>query len=296
MLQQLYLDTAYADANLDDGTHVFSLLDPPTVPQGFTMKVRLLNAWLPHTYYYIFDGNDTLVLHYDDGGMIPGQPVTIKLPRGNRSIDDIVAFQNDGRLDEYVASYDENTNKLSLRGSEYAEHHVVIGEGTTCTRLLGLSVGDSAQIVDGELLLTADSVVDMTRTSSVFAHSNLFTQNRDPRTRRVGDILAKIPSSALFNGIDHYISDAFGDVAYRYLSYVSIRLSDDDGRTLDLNGGRFTVTLKLDFTMINKDEPVTASIGAAAAERPPGGGSGQQPGRIALPGVSNSGDGGGGGE
>jgi hypothetical protein len=95
----------------------------------------------------------------------------------------------------------------------------MIGEGTTCTRLLGLSVGDSAHIVEGEpysfepkLLLTASRIVDLTRTSSVFVHSNLLTQNRDPQTRRVGDILAKIPRSAQFNGIDHYSSDAFVDV------------------------------------------------------------------------------------
>jgi hypothetical protein len=251
---------------------------------------------LPHTCYNIFDGNDTLVLHYDDGGEIPGQPVTIKLPRGNRSIDDIFEFLNNGSLDEYVASYDENTNKLSLRAAENADHHVVIGEGTTCTRLLGLSIGDSAQNVDGDLLLTASRVVDMTRTSSVFVHSNLLTQNRDPRTRRVGDILAKIPSSAQFNGIDHYSSDAFVDVFNRYLSYVSIRLSDDDGRTLDLNGGRFTATQKTAFAKINKDEPVSASIGAAAVERPPGGGGGPQPCRIALPGASGPGDGGGDGK
>jgi hypothetical protein len=296
MLQQLYLDTAYADAKLDDGTLIFSLLDPLTVPQGFTMQVRLLNAWLPHTYYSIYDGNNTLVLKYDDGGEIPGEPVTIKLPHGNRSIDDIVAFLNDARLDEYEASYDENTNKLSLRGTENAEHHLVIGEGTTCTRLLGLNVGDSAKIVDGELLLTASHIVDLTRTSSVFVHSNLLTQNRDPRTRRVGDILAKIPSSAQFNEIDHYSSDAFVDVFNRYLSYVTIRLSDDDGRTLDLNGSRFTATLKIAFARINKDEPVSANIGAAAAERPPGGGGGSQPGRIALPGASSPGDGGGDGK
>jgi hypothetical protein len=295
MLQQLYLDTAYADAKLDDGTHVFSLLDPLTAPQGFTMQVRLLNAWLPHTYYSIFEGNDTLVLKYDDGGEIPGEPVTIKLPHGNRSIDDIVAFLNDGRLDEYEAIYDENTNRLSMRGTENADHHLVIGQGTTSTRLLGLNVGDSAQIVDGELLLTASRIVDLTRTSSVFVHSNLLTQNRDPRTRRVGDILAKIPSSAQFNEIDHFSSDAFVDVYNRYLSYVSIRLSDDDGRTLDLNGGRFTATLKIAFNR-NSDEPISASIGAAAAERAPGSGGGPNPNRIPVPGASGPGDSGGGGK
>jgi hypothetical protein len=53
---------------LNDGTHVFSLLDPITVPLGHTLQVRLLITWLPHTYYSIFDENDTLVLQYDDGG------------------------------------------------------------------------------------------------------------------------------------------------------------------------------------------------------------------------------------
>jgi hypothetical protein len=68
--------------------------------------------------------------------------VTIKLPLGNRSIDDIVALLKNGLLDEYVASYDDDTNNMSLRGTKNAENHVVIVEGTTCTRLLGLHVGD----------------------------------------------------------------------------------------------------------------------------------------------------------
>jgi hypothetical protein len=45
----MYLDTAYADAALDDGTHVLSVLDPVTVPLGHILQVRFLNAWLPHT-------------------------------------------------------------------------------------------------------------------------------------------------------------------------------------------------------------------------------------------------------
>jgi hypothetical protein len=62
MLQQLNLDTSYADATLDDGTHVFALRDPITAPKRHTLLVRLLNAWLPHSYYNIFEENDALVL------------------------------------------------------------------------------------------------------------------------------------------------------------------------------------------------------------------------------------------
>jgi hypothetical protein len=218
------------------------------------------------------------------------------LPHGNRSVDDIVAFLKDGRLDEYVASYDENANRLTLEGTDDADKVLAIMPGTTCQRLLGLDVGAGASLSDDfHFKLTGARTVDMTRTSSVFVHSNLLTQKRDPRTRRVGDILAKIPNSAHFNEIDHYSSDAFVDVYNRYLSYVSIRLSDDDGRSLDLNGGRFTATLKIYFNR-NNDESVPASVVSAAAERTPGGGGGLKPGHILVPGASGAPDGGGDGK
>jgi hypothetical protein len=43
-------------------------------------------------------------------------------------------------------------------------------------------------------------------------------------------------------------------VVNRYLSYLSLRLNDDDGRTLKLNGGRLTATPKLSLDTSN-DEP-----------------------------------------
>jgi hypothetical protein len=120
--------------------------------------------------------------------------------------------------------------------------------------MLGLDVGATASMSDDfRLKLVAGRIVDLTRTRSIFMHSNLLTQNRDPRTRRVGDIMAKIPNSAKFNEIDHFTSDAFVDVYNRYLSYLSMRLSDKDGRTLDLNGERFTSTRKIAFNR-NSDE------------------------------------------
>jgi hypothetical protein len=214
-------------------------------------------------------------------------------------VDDVVAFLNAGRLQDYVASCDGFTNRLTLEGTDDAEVVLVVQPGTTCQRLLGLRVGGRATMSDNfHFQLTASSVVDLTRTSCAFVHNNLLAQNKDPRMRRVGDILAKIPSNAQFNEIDHHSTDAFVSVANRYLSCVSLRHSDDDGRTLELNGGRFTATLKLSFDRSNEqqDEPVPAGGGAAAAERAAGGAGGPQSNRIVVPGAGGAGDGGGGGE
>jgi hypothetical protein len=131
--------------------------------------------------FSIFEGKDTLVLHYDDGGEIRSDDVTIKLPHGNRSVDDIVAFLNDGRLGKYVASYDENINRLTFEETKNAETILAVMPGTTCQRLLGLDVAASTSISDDfHLKLNASRIVDLTRTSSVFVHSNLLTQNIDP--------------------------------------------------------------------------------------------------------------------
>jgi hypothetical protein len=115
--------------------------------------------------------------------------------------------------------------------------------------------------------------------------------------RRVGDILAKIPSSAQFNEIDHYPTNAFVSAANRYLSYVSLRLNDDDGRTLELNSGRFPATLELSFDRGNDhDELIPPSGVAVAAKRSAGGASGPQSNIIVVPEASGAGDGGGSGE
>jgi hypothetical protein len=120
MSKQLFIDTAYADATLTDGTHVFSLRDPITVPERHTQQVRLLNAWLPHSYYNIFEENDALVRSNDDGGDGRAPDVTVRLPHGNRSVNELVAYLNAGRLQDCVARYDEFTNLLTLDGTDDA--------------------------------------------------------------------------------------------------------------------------------------------------------------------------------
>jgi hypothetical protein len=92
----------------------------------------LLNAWLPKSYYNIFEENDSVVLGYDDGRNEWAPDVTVRLPHGNRSVDDLVAFLNAGHLQDYAARYDEFTNLMTLEGTDDAEAVPVVQPGTTC--------------------------------------------------------------------------------------------------------------------------------------------------------------------
>jgi hypothetical protein len=81
-------------------------------------------------------------------------------------VDDLVAYLYHRRLQDCVTSYDNFTNNLMLAGTEEAETGVVVKPGTTCGRLLGMSVGERATLSDDfRFALTAGSVVNLTRTS-----------------------------------------------------------------------------------------------------------------------------------
>eukprot|EP00873_Tetraselmis_striata_P010651 jgi/Tetstr1/430915/TSEL_020671.t1 len=210
MLQQLFIDSQFSDIVLGDGSHVFWLGGAIDVPERHSLQVKVLNAWISHTFYSVFSANDTLVVRYAPAGT----GGTIRIPHGNRSIDEILDIINPQLDHGYESSYDVATNRINLSSPNAAA--LTIEAGTTCTELLGLSIGD--QSVAG--VLAARRGVDLTRTSSIFIRSNLHTDNRDPVTRRTSDILAKIPLTSQFNELEHFSAQAWVDCKNKQLSYV----------------------------------------------------------------------------
>lgn len=292
MLQQIYIDSQFSDIVLGDGSHVFWLSDAVYVPDRHTLQVKVLNAWIPHTFYSIFEANDTIVLGYYPPEEPMGTAETIAIPHGNRSIDEILDIINPRLQYGYEASYDVATNRISFESA--LNTGLDVEAGTTCGELLGVSVGDRASAGAGGAgrVLRAGRGVDLTRTSSIFIRSNLHTANRDPVTRRTSDILAKIPLTSQYNELEHFTSQAWVDCNDKQVSYVVVKLVNDHGRLMDLNGARFTLTIKLNIEQ--NDEPVEDSIRALESERAAAARSGQ----LRAPGAAPSGGeraGGGGG-
>eukprot|EP00873_Tetraselmis_striata_P001696 jgi/Tetstr1/421960/TSEL_012859.t1 len=235
MLQQLFLDTQHSDFVFPDGSHVFWLPDAIDVPARHFLEARLLNAWIPHTFYSVFADNDTLALRYYTPGDPSGRPEIITLPHGNRSIDELIEFVNPSLLYTFEMVYSPATNKVTLVSDHIAE--VAVDSATTCGPLLGLVPGDTSS--DGQL--EAPRGVDLTRTSSIFLRTSLHTSNRDPITRRTSNVLAKIPVSSQFNELEHHTTDAWVECKNMAVSFIVCRLEDDNGRFLDLNGSRRTL-------------------------------------------------------
>jgi len=241
MLQQVFLDSRYADSVTPDFNYTHWLSDPIVRPEGYNLNVHVLSAWIPLTYYNIYEG-----LYIEFSYASPGVQ-RITFPPGNRDIDFLLEYINATIQNGFVAKYDPATNKISFSGGST----IIFVQGGTALKMLGL---EKEQVGISEL--TAKNGVDLTRTSSILMRSNLHGTNRDPYTKRMSDILCKIPvTREQPNEIVEYTQPAFVRVTNPVIDHFSLQLTDDDGVPLNLNGGRWTVTIQISIEKDANHDP-----------------------------------------
>ena len=230
---KLYLSSAHAD-EVVDGEYKFYLANHVSLPAlAHRFSVALYDASIPLSYYNVFDGNDRLELS------INAAPVTIVLEHGIYDIEELVESLNDAAAAgsfEVGFAYDPVKLKVHITA---AMHDVVVGSGTA-NKLLGLTSGST--VLAGTSSLGAHAV-NMMRTQSIFVRSSLQTRNFTTQSRH--DTLAKIPVDCCMGGVVVYRGDHENESGVPHVTVLTIRLVDDEGRWLDLNGLPFSMTIGL---------------------------------------------------
>jgi len=161
----------------------------------------------------------------------------INLPLGNYNIDELKMYMNENG---FAASYSENMNKITLATKELNKN-LEIGQGTTCGNLLGFVVGEAS--VNG--VYEGPNGVNLAGTSHFYIQSNLRTQNRDPVSLGYSHIMAKIPITRSFNGVEKYSQSGFSFVIQdRSIDYIVISVLDEDLNPVEFYGGHWSITIE----------------------------------------------------
>lgn len=231
MIQQVYIDSRYADYSFPDGSLVFWLSDPIIAPPGHWLNARVIDAWIPVSFYNIFESNNTLVVDYG------AEQQTIVIPPGNRDIDYMITRLNDELLYGWQLTYDTQTNRVAIDGGT-GDQPTIIGD----YRPLGFRSGDTQ----------ASDVVNLTRTSCLYVRSNMVASNRDPVQKRASHLLAKVPVAfAQPNEIIEHSQTVHVRLTDRSVAFIQIQIVDDSFRPIDFQGVPWSMTLQ--FTL-EKDE------------------------------------------
>ena len=236
MRQQLYLESRFGYP-LNDGSVLFWLQDQLVIPnpREYEFSLSVPDSSFPLTHYVINESNNTLEI---------GDTV-INLPTGNYNIDDLVVYMSARFPAGMVCTYSENTNKITIErpGTNFS-----VGIGTTCSDLLGVRVGD----VSANGVYQAPDGVNLAGTSSFYIKSNMRTLNRDPVSLGYSNIIAKIPITRSYNGVEKYQQPGFFfAIRDRSVSYIIISVLDDDMRPVTFNGGSWSLTME--FAVVRAD-------------------------------------------
>lgn len=237
MKQQVYLESRFG-YELSDGSVLFWLQDQLVIPnpREYEFSVSVPDSSFPLTHYVINENNKAL----DIAGTL------INLPTGNYNIDDLIVFINNRLPTGLYASYSENTNKIKFEHPNTTS--VAIGTRTTCSSLLGVRIGD---VTVGGVYEAPDGI-NLAGTSSFYIRSNMRTLNRDPVSLGYSNIIAKIPITRSYNGVEKYQQPGSQFlIRDRSVSYIVISVLDDNMEPVTFHGGSWSLTME--FAVVRTD-------------------------------------------
>lgn len=236
------------------------------VPLNQRALVSLQSATIPYSFYNIRTGvNDTLI--YEIANVVSGVSTnaqTLTLRSGNYTAyslaDEIKTVINNHTLDiqyDFTMEYDGDKNKYL---------YSIINETNSDQLRMDFFFADSIQSCNVEMgfqplnhkffsdtvdsLRYSQNVIDINGSiHGVYIRSNLVSKGTlDSQNGTLSNILARLPINVQSGGIifgDHNHHKSIVDL--KYINTITIRLTDERNRILDLNGLHFQVAIQIDF-------------------------------------------------
>jgi hypothetical protein len=196
------------------------------------MKVE--NFVCPISFFVVNDTNNTLVTSTG----------TYTISEGNYNALSLKT-ELSSKMTGYTIVYDSNTNKLTFsRGSSFTFY-----SSSTCFRILGFQ--EDTDRVSSSNSLTSDFVVNLAGTSLVYIDipnittRNILSKNNGGFTTIVKSIVCDVPYGSVLTFVNATGSHVV--LGEKYISYLQVRLLDDDYNLLDLNGQYFIMTIEFSY-------------------------------------------------
>lgn len=235
--QEVYLDSQHASvisnpSKKNDCYFFFSV--PIVVPNNLDIVMRVDNFTCPISFFVVNESNNTLVTSTG----------TYTISTGNYNALTLKSAL-DGLMSGYTISYDGIKNKLTFsRSSPFT-----FLSTSTCLKILGFAEDQDHVSVSNSL--TSSFVVNLAGTSQIYIDiPNITTRNISAKNDGgFTTIVKSIVSDVAYGSVLYYTNNTGATVVLgeKYISYLQVRLLDDDYNLLDLNGQYFTLTIEFSY-------------------------------------------------
>ena len=234
---QIYLNSKNADAYINGASDCEYNLPLIEIPDGFHIYLSVVSCLIPFSFYNINNSNNNLYYSFDGSTMS-----NLTIPIGNYNVNDLVKYFK-SNMTGFAISYNQTSNKLTF--THYVNNFMFMSN-STCLSILGFN--DNTTVISTSLSLTSINCVNVYNIKTIQVNSNLITYNINKVQRNNYCILCSIPvSSQPFSLIEYINRTNFRtNLFLNRLQKLKIKLTDDNGNLIDLNGCHYTMTLQLD--------------------------------------------------
>ena len=249
----------------------YTLTENIEVPLNQRALVSLQSATIPYSFYNIRTGvNDTLIYeisNVDSGTSTNG--ITFTLKSGNYTAyslaDKIKTELNRHTIDKnytFDMVYDSDKNKYLYSISNDTDNDILQVDFFFANSIISCNVEMGFEPLNhkfksntDESLRFSQNVIDINGSiHGVYIRSNLVSKGTlDSQNGTLSNILARLPINVQSGGIifgDHNHHKSIVDL--KYINTITIRLTDERNRILDLNGLHFQVAIQIDFLYSKK--------------------------------------------
>jgi hypothetical protein len=215
--------------------------------------LRVVDGYIPYTYYNITDTNNKLVVvESNEDGSNPQVPYTIEMTLGNYQM--LYSDSDTRNANEFCYALQQELNSGSVYGITYLvslnliNHKIVISTATldkkskftlstsSPYRILGSSIGDHEMTTTTDL--TFENVGNLYPRKMLYIHTNLEIQNNtsnsllsiNPRVRPYAFI--NLPKRNML----------IEDIT---ISHIDLQLVNVDGELIDLNGNDWSINIEI---------------------------------------------------
>jgi hypothetical protein len=240
---QIYLNSRTADTYLAGYTSncIFNL-PRIIIPNNKKIHLSVLNASIPYSFFNVDYFNNLFIY------ALNGEPdVVVNIPEGNYNVNSLKTFLL-SVMPGFSITYTSLNNSYTF---SHPTHNFTFKENSTCFEILGFD--ENIEHSSTDRLLTSTNSINLFTIRNIYIQSgNLMNDNINNSTPNNSTILTSIPVNSGQNSIISYynfnnIKSKINDTTLKNLSFLNIKLTDQDGDILDLNGCHFSLTLLIEY-------------------------------------------------
>ena len=247
---QIHLNSKFASSyNNNNNADCNFNLPNIEIEDGYYIHLSVQSCVIPYSFYNIDYTNNVLfyqeILVDTNNNQIGTLNTTLNIASGNYNALQLASYLT-SNLPRTTVTYSTITGKYTFINS--SNNFIIKNQYSTCLSLIGCATND---LYNTSVLksLVSYTPANLSPRQCICISSNLPTGNINNQLGSNRAIICSIPViSQPFSLITYNNTNGAKFNLYsNFVNFISIRLSDQNGAVLNLNGQHFSITLQLDI-------------------------------------------------